>query len=79
MIGYTKDNNHVDKNHLNDLFRVDCLDNDELPIRHLLVNLLAMILLGGKENFLWTFAFAPLTLQETFGKFYSTIEEKELY
>ncbi|CAF3300646.1 unnamed protein product, partial [Rotaria sp. Silwood2] len=69
MIGYTRENNHVDKNHLNDLFEIDCQDDDELPIRHILVNLLAMILLGGKENTLWTFVFEPLKLLETFGEF----------
>ncbi|CAF3824124.1 unnamed protein product, partial [Rotaria sp. Silwood1] len=67
MIGYTRENNHRDKNYLNDLFKVDCQDDDELPIRHILVNLLAMILLGGKENTLWTFVFEPLRLLETFG------------
>ncbi|CAF1142456.1 unnamed protein product, partial [Adineta ricciae] len=67
VIGYVKDDNHLDSNCLNDLFRPDCIENDELSIRHLLVNLLAMIMLGGKENFLWTFAFSPLTLQGTFG------------
>jgi len=48
---------------------LDCRDEDELGIRHTLVNLLAMILLAGKENFLWTFTFEPLTLQNTLGKF----------
>ncbi|CAF2853244.1 unnamed protein product [Rotaria sp. Silwood2] len=28
---------------------------------------MAMILMGGKQSFLWTFAFHPLTLQNTFG------------
>ncbi|CAF1513265.1 unnamed protein product [Adineta ricciae] len=64
MIGYSR---NQEENFLNHLFRVDCKDEDELPIRHSLVNLLAMILLGGKQNFLWTFTFQPLTLQNTFG------------
>lgn len=68
MIGYPKLNNNVDKNYLNNLFTLDCKDDDELNIRHSLVNLLAMILLSGKQNFLWTFTFEPLTLQNTFGK-----------
>ncbi|CAF4450175.1 unnamed protein product, partial [Rotaria sp. Silwood2] len=34
---------------------------------HMLVNLMAMILLGGEKSFLWTFMFQPLTLQNTFG------------
>lgn len=67
-IGYTKHDDQADKNYLNDLFNLRCQDEDELPIRHILVNLLAMTLLSGKENCLWTFAFEPLTLQETFGK-----------
>ncbi|CAF1685278.1 unnamed protein product, partial [Adineta ricciae] len=64
MIGYSR---NQEENFLNHLFRVDCKDEDELPIRHSLVNLMAMILLGGKQNFLWTFTFQPLTLQNTFG------------
>jgi hypothetical protein len=67
MIDYPRGNNAV-KNHLNHLFKLDCTDEDELAIRHSLVNLLAMILLSGKQNFLWTFTFEPLTLQNTFGK-----------
>jgi hypothetical protein len=35
----------------------------------MLVNLMAMILLGGKQSFLWTFVFEPSTLQNTFGEF----------
>jgi hypothetical protein len=69
MIGYPSVNNHVDKNYLNNLFKLDCKDDDELSIRHSLVNLLAMILLSGKQNFLWTFAFEPLKLQNTLGEF----------
>jgi hypothetical protein len=68
LIGYSLMNNNVDKNQLNNLFKLDCTDEDELNIRHSLVNLLAMILLGGKQNFLWTFTFEPLKLQSTFGK-----------
>jgi hypothetical protein len=63
MIGY----NNVEKNCVNELFKLDCKDNHELNIRHSLVNLLAMILLSGKQNFLWTFAFEPLKLQNTLG------------
>jgi len=70
MIGYPPENdNGPNSNRLNDLFTLDCRDEDELGIRHTLVNLLAMILLAGKENFLWTFTFEPLTLQNTLGKF----------
>jgi hypothetical protein len=68
MIGYSAMNNNADINYLNNLFKLDCIDEDELPIRHSMVNLLAMILLGGKQNFLWTFTFEPLKLQSTFGK-----------
>ncbi|CAM4970115.1 unnamed protein product [Rotaria socialis] len=65
MIGYASDND--DKNFLNDLFKLDSNDEFELSLRHMLVNLVAMVLLGGKESFLWTFMFQPLTLQNTFG------------
>ncbi len=68
MIGYPKENDNIDKNYLNDLFKLDCNDNHELNIRHSLVNLLAMILLSGKQNFLWTFTFEPLKLQNTLGQ-----------
>ncbi|CAF0853996.1 unnamed protein product [Adineta steineri] len=67
MIGYPEENNDQDKNYLNDLFKIDCQDEQQLPIRHTLVNLLAMILLSGKENTLWTFAFQPLKLENTYG------------
>ena len=69
MIGYPRENNHQDKNYLNDLFKIDCQDEEQLPIRHTLVNLMAMILLSGKENTLWTFAFEPLKLEGTYGEF----------
>ncbi len=69
MIGYSTVNDNVDKNCLNNLFKVDCKNDNELNIRHSLVNLLAMILLSGKQNFLWTFTFEPLKLQNTFGKY----------
>jgi hypothetical protein len=69
MIGYPTENDHADKNELNNLFKLDCQDMDELHIRHSLVNLLAMILLSGQQNFLWTFTFEPLNLQKTLGKF----------
>ena len=68
MIGYPRANNNEERNALNTLFALDCKDEDELPIRHGLVNLVAMILMGGKQSFLWTFAFQPLALQNTFGK-----------
>ena len=69
MIGYPKENNDQDKNYLNDLFKIDFQDEQQLHIRHTLVNLLAMTLLSGKENTLWTFAFQPLRLEDTYGKF----------
>ncbi|CAF1063306.1 unnamed protein product [Didymodactylos carnosus] len=62
MIGY----NDTEENYLNQLFKLNCKSEDELSIRHSLVNLMAMIILGGKENFLWTFAFQPLLLQDTY-------------
>ena len=68
MVGYLAVNNGQESNYLNSLFRLDCNDEDELSIRHALVNLLAMILLSGKDSFLWTFAFEPLALTNTFGK-----------
>jgi len=69
MFGYPGMNNNLDKNYLNDLFKLDCQDDDELGIRHSLVNLLAMILLSGKQNFLWTFTFETLKLQNTLVKY----------
>ncbi len=68
LVGYPRRNDNVENNFLNNLFTLDCKDEDELGIRHSLVNLLAMILIGNKQNFLWTFAFHPSTLQNTFGK-----------
>ena len=68
MIGYPKTDPDVDKNFLNNLFRLDLQDQFELTLRHMLVNLLAMILLGGRESFLWTFVFQPTDLCNTFGK-----------
>lgn len=68
LIGYPEENNQIDENQLNRLFQLDLTDDDELPIRHLLVKLLAMILLGGKRSFLWTFAFEPLQLTNIYGK-----------
>ncbi|CAF1187462.1 unnamed protein product [Didymodactylos carnosus] len=67
MIGY---NATVDEeqNFLRKLFQLDCQSLDELSIRHALVNLMAMIILGGKDNFLWSFAFHPLSLENTYGK-----------
>jgi hypothetical protein len=67
MIGYPK-NQHDERNTLNDFFTPQCRNEDELRIRHCLVNLIAMILLGGKQSFLWSFAFQPLTLLHTHGQ-----------
>ena len=67
MVGYTDRDDDPEKNFLSDLFHLTFDDEDELPIRHTLVNLLAMILLGGKQSFLWTFAFEPSKLSDTFG------------
>ncbi|CAF3699069.1 unnamed protein product [Rotaria sordida] len=73
MIGYpnnNNNNNNEDSNFLNSLFKLDYKVDDEvwkLSIRHLLVNLMAMILMEGQQSFLWTFAFQPLTLEHTFG------------
>lgn len=69
MIGYPINDNNEDINYLNKLFQLDCDELDELVIRHCLINLIAMILIGGKSSFLWKFVFEPLELQETFGKF----------
>jgi hypothetical protein len=68
MVGYPRRNDNAETNFLNNLFTLDCKDEDELGIRHSLVNLLAMILMGSKQSFLWTFAFHPSTLPNTFGK-----------
>ncbi|CAF1430588.1 unnamed protein product, partial [Rotaria sordida] len=74
MIGYpnnnNNNNNNEDSNFLNSLFKLDYKVDDEvwkLSIRHLLVNLMAMILMEGQQSFLWTFALQPLTLEHTFG------------
>ncbi|CAF3815136.1 unnamed protein product, partial [Rotaria magnacalcarata] len=67
MIGYPTGDNAQYKNYLNDLFEINFQDDKQLPMRHTLVNLLAMILLGGKENTLWMFAFDPLKLEGTYG------------
>ncbi|CAF3231564.1 unnamed protein product [Rotaria sp. Silwood2] len=76
MIRYPNEINVKDNNYLNDLFKIDFQDNEQLPIRHTLVNLLAMILLGGKENTLWMFAFEPLKLEETHDNLYHSILAK---
>ena len=68
MVGYSKREPNADKNFLNNIFQLDCKDPFELTLRHMLVNLLAMILLGGKQSFLWTFAFHPSKLSNTYGK-----------
>ena len=67
MIGYPG-NPQDERNVLNDFFTPQCRNEDELRIRHCLVNLMAMILLGGKKSFLWTFAFQPLTIESTHGQ-----------
>ncbi|CAF4886271.1 unnamed protein product [Rotaria sp. Silwood1] len=66
MIGYPR-NPQDERNTLNDFFTPQCQNEDELRIRHCLVNLMAMILLGGKQSFLWSFAFQPLSLLHTHG------------
>jgi hypothetical protein len=70
MIGYSQANSNEDINYLNSLFKLDCTEHDELAIRHCLVNLMAMIIMGGKQSFLWTFAFEPLKLENTFGEYF---------
>ncbi|CAF1064818.1 unnamed protein product [Adineta steineri] len=67
MIGYPQQNNTIDFNYLNHLFRLDCEAADELCMRHCLVNLMGMIIKGGPKSFLWTFAFEPLSIVGTFG------------
>jgi hypothetical protein len=67
MVGY---HSHDDTNSLNDLFKLDCQNEFEISLRHLMVNMMAMILLGGQESFLWTFVFRPLSLGNTLGKFH---------
>jgi hypothetical protein len=79
MEGYPHANNNPDNNQLNNLFKLDYQDEDDLNIRHALVNLLAMILLAGRQNFLWTFTFQPLTLQNTFGKIQKLFKKKEIF
>ena len=68
MVGYPRADVQGEGNALNRLFTLNLNEEDELGIRHCMVNLIAMILLGGKESFLWTFAFEPLTLERTFGQ-----------
>ncbi|CAF1317311.1 unnamed protein product [Didymodactylos carnosus] len=63
MIGY----NDEKQNYLNEIFKIDSTAEDELSIRHSLVNLISMIILSGKETFLWIFTFQPLLLQDTYG------------
>ncbi|CAF3731275.1 unnamed protein product [Rotaria sp. Silwood1] len=72
IIGYRKQNENDVENHLINLFRLDFKDVDELCIRHALVNLMAMIIMGGSKSFLWTFAFKPLELKNTYGKCFHT-------
>lgn len=69
MIGYPQQSNNTDSNYLNQLFKLDCKEVDELCIRHSLVNLIAMIIKGGVNSFLWTFAFKPLSIEGTFGTY----------
>lgn len=66
MIGYPR-NEQDERNTLNHFFTSRCRNEDELRIRHCLVNLMAMILLGGKQSFLWSFAFQPLSLPHSHG------------
>ncbi|CAF1276204.1 unnamed protein product, partial [Didymodactylos carnosus] len=73
MIGYNI-LMEAEKNFLYELFQLNAKCSDELSIRHSLINLMAMILLGGKNNFLWSFAFQPLSLENTFG-FGSTAQQ----
>ena len=68
MIGYSQENNNTDFNYLNHLFRLDCEAVDELCIRHLLINLMVMIIKGGVKSFLWKFAFQPVSVENTYGK-----------
>jgi hypothetical protein len=68
MVGYNTADEPDEDNSINKLFQLDSKEEDELCVRHSLVNLLAMILLGGKQNFLWTFTFQPRTLVKTHGK-----------
>ena len=68
MFGYKITPGDPDENHLNNLFHLDFDDQEYLAVRHVLVNLLAMILLAGKNSFLWTFAFEPSKLTDTYGK-----------
>ncbi|CAM4842781.1 unnamed protein product [Rotaria magnacalcarata] len=64
IVGY---HSHEDTNALNDLFQLNCQAEFELNLRHLMVNLMAMILLAGQQSFLWTFAFEPWSLEDTYG------------
>ncbi|CAF1180202.1 unnamed protein product, partial [Adineta ricciae] len=64
IIGYHSPDN---ANSINKLFQINCQTSFELSLRHLLVNLMAMILLGDEKSFLWTFAFDPLSLEHTYG------------
>lgn len=69
IIGYKDaDKEKEDPHCLYKLFKIDYNDEYELRIRHLLVNLMAMILMSGKNSFLWTFAFEPLKLKDTYGE-----------
>lgn len=79
MIGYPSQNDAEGKNLLNDLFAVDLQNSDELPIRHVLVNLLAMILLAGEESFLWPFVFEPLKIQNTYGRAVIVLEDSHYF
>jgi hypothetical protein len=76
MVGYPRRHDNAEKNFLNHLFTLDCTDEDELGIRHSLVNLLAMILMGNKQSFLWTFTFHPSALQNTYGKYLYIYRDK---
>ncbi|CAF1176839.1 unnamed protein product [Adineta ricciae] len=64
IVGY---HDEVEKNSLNEIFNLNCSTEFELALRHLMVNLMAMILLAGPQSFLWTFAFQPKRLENTYG------------
>eukprot|EP00698_Gefionella_okellyi_P000162 TRINITY_DN10146_c0_g1_i2.p1 TRINITY_DN10146_c0_g1~~TRINITY_DN10146_c0_g1_i2.p1 ORF type:complete len:5535 (-),score=1671.40 TRINITY_DN10146_c0_g1_i2:10-15267(-) len=65
MIGYARPDNQ-----LNELFRAECHHRDDLPMRHALVNLLALVIghdVSPGRNFAWTHMFNPIALENTFG------------
>ncbi|CAF1093606.1 unnamed protein product [Adineta steineri] len=79
IIGYNSPDN---TNSINKLFNMNCQTEFEVSLRHVLVNLMAMILSSGARSFLWTFVFDPLTLEKTYGfgsTYQSTIERNGLH